>query len=181
MTDTTKKTRGSLVSREKIERSILRVREQNVMLDRDLAELYRVATKNLNRAVTRNIDRFPGDFMFRLTKAEFESLRFHFGTSSWGGARWLPRVFTEQGVAMLSGVLKSERAVQVNIEIMRTFVRLRHILASHSELSRRLDMLEKKYDRRFRVVFEAIRELMSPKMPPKKLIGFRKEKKSRKK
>ena len=145
------------------------------MLDEDLAELYGVTTKNLNRAVTRNTDRFPGDFMFRLSKAEFENLRFHFGTSRWGGRRWLPRAFTEQGVAMLSGVLRSTRAVQVNIEIMRTFVRLRHILASHSELSRRLEMLEKKYDRRFKAVFDAIRELMSPKTPPRRLIGFRKE------
>ena len=109
------------VIKEIIESKIFYIRSQKVMLDRDLAQLYGVLTKNLNKAVTRNIDRFPPDFMFTLTKDEFENLKFHFGTSSWGGTRKMPRAFTEQGVAMLSSVLKSKRAAHVNIEIMRAF------------------------------------------------------------
>jgi phage regulator Rha-like protein len=147
------------------------------MLDADLAALYGVETKQLVRAIKRNISRFPPDFMFQLSKDDFENLRCHFGTSSqWGGRRYPPYAFTEQGVAMLSSVLKSKRAIQVNIEIMRTFVRLRRILASHAELARKLDVLEKKYDAQFRVVFDAIRQLSSPPESepetPKKRIGF---------
>jgi hypothetical protein len=135
--------------------------------------LYGVTTGNLNKAVTRNIDRFPSDFMFRLSKDEFENLKFHFGTSSWGGTRKPPRAFTEQGVAMLSGVLRSKRAVQVNIEIMRAFVRLRRILDSHAGLARKVAALERKYDAQFKVVFDAIRQLMAPPPEPKrKRIGF---------
>jgi phage regulator Rha-like protein len=167
----------ALVPPERIERSILLIRGHKVMLDADLAELYGVETKQLVRAIKRNISRFPPDFMFQLSKDDFENLRCHFGTSSqWGGRRYPPYAFTEQGVAMLSSVLKSRRAVQVNIEIMRTFVRLRRILASHAELARKLDALEKKYDAQFRVVFDAIRQLSSPPEsepePPKKRIGF---------
>ena len=159
---------------ERIERRILLVRGQRVMLDEDLAELYHVETKVLNRAVRRNLSRFPADFMFPLTTAEFRDLRFQFGTSSrWGGRRYIPMAFTEQGVAMLSSVLRGERAVQVNIAIMRAFVKLREMLSSNRDLARRLNKLEKKYDARFRVVFDAIRELMKPPEKPKSRIGFR--------
>ncbi len=116
---------------ERIEKAILLIRGEKVLLDKDLAVLYGVSTSVLNKAVTRNIDRFPSDFMFQLTRKEFSDLKFHFGTSSWGGTRKLPRAFTEQGVAMLSGVLKSKRAVRVNVEIMRAFVKLRRMLASN--------------------------------------------------
>ena len=142
------------------------------MFDKDLSVLYDVGTRDLNKAVTRNLDHFPGDFMFQLTTEEFENLMFQFGTSSWGGTRKRPRVFTEQGIAMLSSVLKSKRAVRVNIEIMRTFVRLRQMLASHADLARELEALEKKYDVQFKVVFDAIRELMTPSERSKRRIGF---------
>ena len=130
------------------------------MLDRDLALLYGVETKVLNRAVKRNLKRFPADFMFKLTSDEADILRCQIGTSSLshGGRRYLPYVFTEQGVAMLSSVLNSERAVLVNIEIMRAFVKLRRMITSNAELSRLLDELENKYDKQFKVVFEAIRQ-----------------------
>jgi hypothetical protein len=160
---------------DRIEKAILLIRGQKVMLDTDLATLYGVETKLLVRAVKRNIDRFPTDFMFQLSKEEFDNLRFHFGTSSdWGGRRYRPYAFTEQGVAMLSSVLRSERAVQVNIEIMRAFIRLRQMLAGHVELARKLDALEKKYDAQFKQVFEAIRQLMAPPEPKRRPIGFRK-------
>jgi len=163
----------SLIPAERIERLILLIRGQKVMLDRDLAELYGVTTGNLNKAVSRNKDRFPDDFAFQLTREEYESLRFQFGILKRGQhAKYLPRVFTEQGVAMLSSVLKSKRAIQVNVAIMRTFVRLREMLASNKELSRRLDELEKKYDKQFKIVFDAIRELMTPPEPKKRPIGF---------
>ena len=167
----------SLVPAERIDRSILLIRGQKVILDRDLAVLYGVSTGNLNRAVSRNLDRFPSDFMFQLTRQELSDLIFYFGTSSWGGTRKLPRAFTEQGVAMLSTVLHSKRAVQVNIEIMRAFVRLRRMIASHAELARKLKALEKKYDAQFRVVFDAIRQLMIPQEPKRKPIGFARKKK----
>ncbi|OGL44017.1 MAG: DNA-binding protein [Candidatus Schekmanbacteria bacterium RBG_16_38_11] len=161
---------------ETVERRILLIRGQKVMFDTDLAELYEVETKNLVRAVKRNIKRFPIDFMFQLSKEEFNSLRFHFGTSSqWGGRRFLPYAFTEQGVAMLSSVLNSERAVQVNVSIMRAFVKLREMLATHKDLARKLDEMERKYDSQFRVVFDAIRQLMSPPQTPRKKIGFKGE------
>ena len=162
----------ALVPVEKIEKAILFVRDQKVILDRDLAYLYGVQTRELNKAVGRNLQRFPDDFMFQLTKEEFKNLKSHFGTSSWGGTRKLPRVFTEQGVAMLSSVLRSNRAVQVNIEIMRAFVRLRQILSAHKDLARKLRELENKYDARFKVVFDAIRQLMAPPIPTRRKIGF---------
>ena len=158
----------SIVVAEGIEKRILLIRGQKVLLDRDLAELYGVPTRDLNKAVRRNLDRFPEDFMFQLSLKEFSNLKFQFGTSSWGGTRKLPLAFTEQGVAMLSSVLKSKRAVRVNIEIMRAFVRLREWLSTHKELARKLEDLEKKYDRQFAVVFEAIRQLMTPPDPPPK-------------
>lgn len=165
-------TNKSLIPKGAIERRIIHVREHNVMLDKDLATLYAVTTSNLNKAVTRNIGRFPEDFMFRLSKEEFNDLKFQFGTSSWGGTRKPPRAFTEQGVAMLSGVLRSKRAVNVNVEIMRTFVRLRQMLSSHAGLARKLNALEKKYDSQFKIVFDAIRELMAPPPARKRRIGF---------
>jgi hypothetical protein len=163
-----------LIPTERIETCILLLRGQKVMLDVDLAKLYGVTTFNLNKAVKRNLDRFPEDFMFQLNYQEVRNLIFQIGISSWGGTRKLPRAFTEQGVAMLSSVLKSKRAVQVNIEIMRAFVKLREMLASHKDLALKLAEMEKKYDSQFKVVFDAIRELMTPiEPPPKPRIGFR--------
>ncbi len=151
----------TLVPPERIERSILLIRGHKVMLDSDLAELYGVATKRLNEQVRRNLSRFPEDFMFQLTEPETQLLRSQIATSKEGrgGRRYLPYAFTEQGVAMLSSVLNSERAIKVNIEIMRAFVRLRRMLASHADLARKLDALERKYDTQFKVVFEAIRQV----------------------
>ena len=162
-----------------IERSIRIIRGDKVILDNDLAELYGVETKNLIKGVKRNLDRFPADFMFQLTNQEFADLRFQSGTSSqWGGRRYPPYAFSEQGVAMLSSVLSSPRAVLVNIEIMRTFVRLRRLLASHADLAERLEELEQKYDAQFRAVFDAIRQLMLPLEAGKKSIGFKIEEES---
>ena len=163
----------ALVPPERIERSILLIRGQKVMLSADLAELYQVEPRVLVQAVKRNIARFPEDFMFQLTEKEFSNLKSQFVISSWGGLRRArPYAFTEQGVAMLSSVLRSKRAIQVNIEIMRAFVRLRRMLASHADLARKLEALEKKYDAQFKVVFEAIRELMKPLETKKRPIGF---------
>jgi hypothetical protein len=182
--------KSTLIPAERIERRILILRGEKVMLDSDLAELYGVETKALNQAVQRNIERFPEDFMFRLSTEEFEiilksqivtsrgeiteklsekkgNLKSQIVTSSWGygGRRKLPYAFTEQGVAMLSSVLRSQRAVQVNIAIMRTFVQLRQMLASNAGLAKKLAALEAKYDEQFKVVFDAIRELMSKPTP----------------
>ena len=164
-----------LIPAERIEGSIYLIRGEKVMLDRDLAELYEVETRILNRGVKRNLTRFPEDFMFQLSAEEAAGLRSQIGTSKKdrGGRRYLPYAFTEQGVAMLSSVLRSPRAIQVNIEIMRAFVRLRQMLASNAELSGRLDELESKYDRQFKIVFDAIRELMTPVRATRKQIGFR--------
>ena len=165
----------ALVPDSRIARRIVFVRGHKVMLDRDLAALYGVSTKGLNQQIRRNSDRFPSDFMFQLTPEEADSLRSQFVTSNRGrgGRRYFPYAFTEQGVAMLSGVLKSRRAILVNVEIMRTFVRLRQILASHANLARKLEELEKKYDSQFRVVFDAIRELMSAELIENRPVGFR--------
>ena len=164
----------TIIPQERIENSIYLLREQKVMLDMDLAALYGVSTKALLQAVKRNKKRFPADFMFRLTKHEVTNLRSQFVTSSgWGGRRYPPYVFTEQGVAMLSSVLRSERAVLVNIEIMRTFARLRQILSSHEDLRQKVDQLEQKYDSKFRVVFDALRQLMTPPAQDKPSIGFK--------
>ena len=166
----------AIVPVELIEKKIYLIRGHKVMLDSDLAELYGVETKGLVRAVKRNIDRFPPDFMFQLTKEEFDNLRFHFGTSSqWGGRRYLPYAFTEQGVAMLSSVLRSKRAIQVNIAIMRVFVRLRQILSTHKELAYKLTELERKIERddeEIKAIFDAIKQLMTPPEKPRKRIGF---------
>ena len=157
---------------ERIANKIYFIRDTKVMLDRDLAELYGVEIKVLKQAVRRNIKRFPNDFMLELTKDEFENLRSQFVTSSWGGARYLPMVFTEQGVAMLSTVLKSDRAIQVNIQIMRAFTQLRQMLSTHKDLKRKIESMEKKYDQQFQVVFEAIKQLLTEEDKPKKKIGF---------
>ena len=176
---------SSTILLESIESKIFVTRGHRVMLDEDLAVLYEVEIKALNQAVKRNLERFPDDFMFQLTADEFADLKSQTGNSSLRSQtvtlksgrgqhrKYLPYAFTEQGVAMLSSVLRSERAIHVNIEIMRTFVRLRQMLSSNTELSRKLVALEKKYDARFKAVFEAIHDLMSPPESKKKRpIGF---------
>ena len=160
---------------ERIETRILTIRGQRVILDTDLAEMYGVTVKAFNQAVKRNAGRFPDDFMFQLASEEANSLRSQFVTLKIGRGqhrKYLPYAFTEQGVAMLSSVLNSERAAQVNIAIMRAFVALRGVAASHASLSRRLDELEQKYDSQFKIVFDAIRELMEPPKKPRRKIGF---------
>ena len=165
-----------LIPHERITRAILLIRGQKVMLDSDLARLYDAEIKTLNRAVRRNVNRFPADFMFQLSSEESARLRYQFGTLKLGRGqhrKYHPYAFTEQGVAMLSSVLRSERAVCVNIEIMRAFVQLRQMLSSHADLARKLAALEKRYDAQFKVVFDAIRELTARPEPPKKRrIGF---------
>ena len=164
-----------LVKPERIERRVLRLSGQNVMLDEDLAALYRVPVKALNQAVKRNRARFPPDFMFRLTAQETVSLRSQIVTSTAGRGGWrtAPYAFTELGVAMLSSVLRSALALRVNIQIMRAFVTLRRVLDSRGDLANKLDELEETYDRKFAVVFEAIRKLMTPPGPRQSRIGFR--------
>ena len=157
---------NTVIPHEVIERKILLIRGKRVMLDKDLADLYEVTTGNLNKAVNRNIDRFPEDFMFQLTTDEFNNLKFHFGISSWGGTRKLPYAFTENGVAMLSSVLNSTRAVHVNIEIMRTFTRLREMLLTHKDLKAKIETMEKKYDHQFKIVFDTIKQLLEPPQKP---------------
>ena len=167
---------SSLIPIERIEKAILFMRGHKVMLDRDLAELYEVETKVLNQAIKRNRSRFPEDFMFQITWDEAnELLRSQSVTLKRGQHRkYRPYVFTEQGVAMLSSVLRSERAIHVNIAIMRAFVRLRTILATHKDLARKLEEIERKYDAQFQIVFEAIQRLMAPPTEPekKRRIGF---------
>jgi hypothetical protein len=176
-------TSSAYITAESVEQRILSILGQKVMIDSDLAELYGVETKVLNQAVKRNSDRFPRDFMFQLTPDESEGLKEHLGSTALrshivtskegrGGRRYLPMAFTEQGVAMLSSVLRSPRAVQVNIAIMQAFVKLRQILGSHRDLARRLDEMESKYDEHFKVVFDAIRQLMAPPAKPRRRIGF---------
>ena len=167
---------SSTVPSEIIEQKIYLIRGHKVMLDADLAELYEVETRTLNQAVKRNLNRFPKDFMFQLTAGEEAALRSQIVILKSGRGRhrkYLPYAFTEHGVLMLSSVLNSPRAVQVNIAIMRVFVKIRTLMASHTDLIRRLDEMEKNYDTQFRVVFEAIRQLMEPApVPPSRRIGF---------
>jgi hypothetical protein len=164
----------NLMPADQIQRKIYFISGFKVMLDSDLAKLYNVTTSNLNLAVRRNLPRFPSDFMFQISEKEAKNLILQSAISSWGGRRHQPYVFTEHGVAMLSSVLKSERAIQVNIAIMRAFGRLRELLATHHDLARKLEGLEKKYDVQFKVVFDAIRALMSPpKHPAMRVKGFR--------
>jgi ORF6N domain len=161
-------------SPRRLERFVCNIRETNVILDADLAALYDVSVGALNQAVKRNRDRFPPDFIFRLTKSETDALKSQtvISNAGRGGRRTRPNAFTEQGVAMLSSVLRSDRAVRVNVEIMRTFVRLRRWIVTHKELAARLERLEEKYDDQFTIVFEAIREIMRPVVPTKRAIGF---------
>ena len=163
---------AAVVPSERIDARIILVRGQKVLLDRDLARLYEVETRIINRAVRRNLERFPEDFMFTLTREEIGRIS-QFGTSS-SGLKFSKSVsvFTEQGVAMLSGLLNSPRAIAVNIEIMRAFVRMRQILSTHVDLARKLTSLEKKYDTQFKAVFDAIRELMTPPTAPGREMGF---------
>jgi hypothetical protein len=167
---------AALIPMERIMGSIILVRGQKVLLDSDLAKMYGVSAGRLNQQVRRNWERFPEDFMFQLTADEAAALRSQFAILKAGRGqhrKYSPYVFTEQGVAMLSSVLKSKRAVQVNIAIMRAFVQLREMLASHKDLARKLEQMEKKYDAQFKIVFDAIRELMTPpEAPPKRRIGF---------
>ncbi len=162
-----------IVPVEQIANKIYFIRGVKVMLDRDLAALYEVETKVLKRNVRRHIDRFPDDFMFELSKDEDQSLRSQFGTLKRGAhSKYLPFAFTEQGVAMLSGILNSKRAVQVNIQIMRTFTKLRHMITANAELKKELDEMRKQTDERFQIVFEALDKLLAIEEKPKQKIGF---------
>ncbi len=161
-----------LVPLELIENKILLIRGRKVMLDRDLAVLYGVKTKALNQAVKRNLERFPKDFMFQLTHLEDQGLRSHFVTAKKGGPTSHPFVFTEQGVAMLSTVLKSRQAIAVNIQIIRTFTKLREMLSSHHLLRKKIEDIEKKYDSQFKVIFDVIKQLVTEEEGPKRRIGF---------
>jgi hypothetical protein len=158
---------------ELVASKVLVIRGKRVMLDSDLAWLYGVTTFNLNKAVGRNIERFPAYFIFQLTKEEFNNLIFHSGISSWGGRRHLPYAFTEQGVAMLSSVLRSRQAILVNIQIMRAFTYFRRMLLTNSNLRRKIEEMEKKYDKQFAIVFQAIKQLLEPPLPKERRItGF---------
>ncbi|MEK7632939.1 MAG: ORF6N domain-containing protein [Patescibacteria group bacterium] len=156
---------------EIVENKIFVLRGQKVMLDRDLAKLYKIETKRFNESVQRNLRRFPEDFSFRLTEKEFFNLRSQFATSSWGGIRYPPRAFTESGIAMLSSVLSSEKAIAVNIQIIRAFVYLRDMALEHSDLRLRIDFLEKQYDEQFKIVFDALRQTIDDESKKNK-IGF---------
>ena len=171
---------GAKLLVEAVESKIYSLRGHRVMFSTDLADLYGIETKVLLQAVRRNLDRFPDDFQFSRTQQEFRNLRSQFVTSSWGGLRYAPVAFTEQGVAMLSSVLRSPEAVAVNIQIIRTFVQLRGMLSENADLKRRLDALEKKYDENFSMVFAAIHQLMDEPAPgaySHNRIGFTKDKK----
>ena len=163
---------ASIIPAERIEKAIYILRGQRVMLDEDLAGLYGVTTKRLNEQVKRNSERFPSHFMFQLTAQEFTILRSQFATSRWGGRRTPPYAFTEHGTVMLASVLSSPTAIQASIAIVQAFVRLRQMLTSHGELARKLSALEKKYDAQFKVVFDAIRQLMEPPPAKRRSIGF---------
>ena len=169
------KSKSEIIPHGLIENRIFAIRGHKVMLDFHLAELYGVEAKVLKRSVRRNADRFPNDFMFELSNEEYDILRSQFGTSSWGGRRYPPYAFTEQGVAMLSSVLHSQRAVHVNIQIIRAFVKLREVLSTHKELAFKLKQLEtkvEKHDEEIRAIFEAIGQLMVLPEKPKRPIGF---------
>ena len=168
----------SILRTDSVSSKIYLIRGKRLMLDSDLAQLYGVSTKNLNKAVRRNLSRFPNDFMFRLDAKEAESLRFQIGTSNKrrGGRRYLPYAFTREGVAMLSGVLNSSRAIRANIQIMRTFTKISEMLASNELIRKKIEELERKYekhDHQFKIIFDAIRELLAKPEPVKKnLLGF---------
>ena len=161
-----------MIPSERIISRIFLIRGRKVMIDQDLAELYVVETKALNLAVKRNLARFPSDFMFQLSEKEFKNLRSQIETSRWGGRRYVPYAFTEQGVAMLSSILNSDRAIQVNIQVIRTFTKLRELLATNKELRVKIENMEKKYDKQLREIFEAIKYLLMEETKPKEPIGF---------
>lgn len=163
---------SDLIPIDSIQSRICFLRGEKIMFDRDLAWLYGVETKALNQAVRRNYERFPADFMFQLNEKEFLLLKSQIVTSSWGGTRRPPFAFTEQGIAMLSSVLKSPRAIQVHIQIIRTFTKIRRMLLAHRELNEKLEVLEKKYDKKFRVVFDTMKLLLKEEQVPKNKIGF---------
>jgi len=163
----------TLLSELEISHRICWLRGQKVLLDFDIANLYGIETKQLKRQVKRNLSRFPADFMFELTSEEWENLRCQNGTSSWGGIRYPPFAFTEQGVAMLSSVISSEQAIEVNIAIMRVFVQMRQLMSSNTELQRKIEQLEGKYDEQFAAVFQAIKQLMVKEREPRRPIGYR--------
>lgn len=165
-----------IIPDETIISKIYLVRSQKVMIDRDLAELYGVTTGNLNKAIKRNAKRFPNDFMFQLNEEEFKNLIFQNGISSWGGTRKMPSVFTEQGVAMLSGVLNSDIAIEVNIRIIRIFTRLREMILTHKDILLKLEQIEKKitgHDEDIQMIFSALKQLIHEPNPPRKRIGFK--------
>ena len=163
---------NDLIPIENITGLIYLIRGQRVMLDRDIAELYGVETKRLKEQVKRNIERFPEDFMFELSIREYENLRSHFATSSWGGTRYIPMAFTEHGILMISSVLKNDKAVQVNIQIMRAFMKMRQMIFDNAELRKQIDELKADTDGKFRIVFETLDQLLIIENKPKKKIGF---------
>ncbi|HNX24871.1 MAG TPA: ORF6N domain-containing protein [Spirochaetota bacterium] len=167
---------SEIIPAEKIVNRIYVFRGVKVMLDRDLAELYQVETRRLNEQVKRNIIRFPKDFMFQLDWDEFEDLISQNATSSWGGVRKLPYAFTEHGILMLSNVLSSERAINVSIQIIRAFTQLRRMLSTQEEIKKKIESMEKKYDSQFKIVFDAIKELITEELKPKRKIGFERKK-----
>jgi len=170
-----KASKALMIPDELVMNKIYLIRGQKVMLDRDLAELYAVETKVLNQAVKRNSERFPADFMFQLTKKDFENLKSQFVTSSWGGVRKMPFAFTEQGVSMLSSVLKSERAIRVNIQIIRIFTRMREIIMTHKDILLQLEKIERKlagHDEDITLIFQYLKQLLSPPQPARRKIGF---------
>ena len=173
-----KKDKELMIPDELVINKIYIIRGKKVMLDEDLAELYQVETKRLNEQVRRNIDRFPNDFMFKLTKKEFENLKSQFATSSWGGRRKLPLAFTEQGVSMLSGVLNSETAIRVHIQIIRVFARMRELLLTHKDILLQLEKIEKKlagHDEDITLIFQYLKQLLNPPQPPRRKIGFKRK------
>lgn len=173
-----KSTKTLTIPDELIINNIYHIRGQKVMLDEDLSKLYQVETKQLKRQVKRNISRFPNDFMFELNQEEFKILRSQSGTSRWGGTRYIPMAFTEQGVAMLSSVLNSETAIRVNIQIIRVFTKMRELLMTNKDILLQLEKVEKKltkHDDEIILIFQYLKKLLNPSQPPRERIGFRKE------
>ena len=168
----------SVIAEEFVMQKIYLIRGQKVMIDSDLSELYQVETKRLNEQVSRNIERFPDDFMFQLTQDEFENLKSQIATSSWGGRRKLPYAFTEQGVAMLSGVLNSPTAIRVNVQIIRVFTKMRELLMTNKDILLQLEKMEKKltkHDEDIILIFQYLKKLLNPPQPPRERIGFRED------
>jgi hypothetical protein len=171
-----KTNKAKVLTNEAIIHKIYLIRGQKVMIDIDLADLYKVETKRLKESVKRNLKRFPKDFMFRLTKKEFENLRSQIATSSWGGQRYLPMAFTEQGIAMLSSILNSDTAIEVNIQIIRTFTIMRKMLLTHKDILLKLEQLERsviKHDGDIQLIFNYLKKLLGPPQTPRTRIGFK--------